>query len=655
MSAPNTRALADPTPSRQADVPLAGLAFALLAPGDDATGPEVDWLNHWRAELGGAVVDRFAGWRGWLDSPPEEDARLRALAGELRLSTAETIAVALAVAVEVDAMAGRALAWLQSPSGGARPTIGLVALLAGSIDGGPRAAQIAALAGGRAVGAGLLTLENDSRPLPECGLRVTAPVALALAGANSPWPGIEGELDDPPPLPESTRGLARRYASACGAGRVGLVIRSGQPREARAAAQLIAGALGAVPAFVSGEVPAGLGPWLWLTRRIPVVCSETAPGEQRALPNLPGYPGPILVATGPDGSFTLGGEPVMTWSLPIPEPEERIALWRSATGDPALSEALGREFRHGAGRIQGLTRAGRFQAALDGAERLAPRHVADAGRRGAAADLGSIAELIAEPVGDDVLVLPPALRTDLEALLFRCTGRDSLTTSLGHAVRARHKPGVRALLYGPSGTGKTLAVGWLATRLGLPLYRVDLASITSKYIGETEKNLSQLFARAEHAEVVLMFDEADALFGKRTEVKDSNDRYANAQTNYLLQRIESFEGIALLTSNSRARFDSAFARRLDAIIEFPLPAPEERRSLWLAHIGAGHPLSAGELNRLAAGCELAGGHIRNAVLAAASIARHEGRAIEFADLAAGVAAEFRKLGKQPPSLLLSAP
>jgi hypothetical protein len=369
------------------------------------------------------------------------------------------------------------------------------------------------------------------------------------------------------------------------------------------------------------------------------------------LPSLAGYPGPILVATGPDGSFTLAGEPVMTWRLPIPEPEERISLWHSATGDEALARALGGEFRHGAGRIQGLARAGRFQAVLAGAEQLTPRHVAEAGRRGAAADLGSVAELIPDPIDDGVLVLPPQLRADLEALLLRCTARDSLTTTLGESTRARHKPGVRALLYGPSGTGKTLAVGWLATRLGLPLYRVDLASITSKYIGETEKNLSQLFARAEHAEVVLMFDEADALFGKRTDVKDSNDRYANAQTNYLLQRIESFEGIALLTSNSRARFDSAFARRLDAIIEFPLPAPEERRALWLAHVGEGHRLSPGDLNRLAAGCELAGGHIRNAVLAAASIARRAERPIVFEDLAAGVAAEFRKLGKQPPSLL----
>jgi SpoVK/Ycf46/Vps4 family AAA+-type ATPase len=245
-------------------------------------------------------------------------------------------------------------------------------------------------------------------------------------------------------------------------------------------------------------------------------------------------------------------------------------------------------------------------------------------------------------------VLPTALRAELDALAARCVARDGLTAQLGPAARARHKPGVRALLYGPSGTGKTLAVGWLATRLGLPLYRVDLASVTSKYIGETEKNLSQLFARAEHAEVILMFDEADALFGKRTEVKDANDRYANAQTNYLLQRIESFEGITVLTSNSRARFDSAFTRRLDAIIEFPLPAPEERRALWLAHLGEAHTLSVADINRLAAACDLAGGHIRNAVLAAVVGARAAGRPIAYADVVAGVAAECRKLGKQAP-------
>jgi len=198
-----------------------------------------------------------------------------------------------------------------------------------------------------------------------------------------------------------------------------------------------------------------------------------------------------------------------------------------------------------------------------------------------------------------------------------------------------------------------MAAGWLATVLGLPLYRIDLAAVSSKYIGETEKNLAQLFARAEHADVVLLFDEADALFGKRTDVKDANDRFANAQTNYLLQRMESFEGIAVLTSNSRGRFDSAFTRRLDAIVEFPLPTPSDRRALWLAHLGDHHALSAGELNCLATVCDLAGGHIRNVMLAAA--AQAGARPIGFNAITAGVAAEYRKLGRQAPAALCAGP
>jgi SpoVK/Ycf46/Vps4 family AAA+-type ATPase len=151
---------------------------------------------------------------------------------------------------------------------------------------------------------------------------------------------------------------------------------------------------------------------------------------------------------------------------------------------------------------------------------------------------------------------------------------------------------------------------------------------------------------------VLLFDEADALFGKRTDVKEANDRFANAQTNYLLQRIESFEGIAILTSNSRARFDSAFTRRLDAVIEFPPPGPEERHALWVAHLGGAHTLSTIELNRIAAACDLAGGHIRNATLAAAVAARAQARAISYGDVAAGIAAEYRKLGKPLPAALM---
>jgi SpoVK/Ycf46/Vps4 family AAA+-type ATPase len=158
-------------------------------------------------------------------------------------------------------------------------------------------------------------------------------------------------------------------------------------------------------------------------------------------------------------------------------------------------------------------------------------------------------------------------------------------------------------------------------------------------------------ARAEQAEVVLLFDEADSLFGKRTEVKEANDRFANAQTNYLLQRIETYDGIVVLTSNSRERFDSAFNRRLDAIVDFALPGPRERHALWLAHLGEGQGLSEAELNRLAGVVDVAGGAIRNVVLAAAVLAREAGRPITLPDVQRGLEAEYRKLSQSLPQEL----
>src|SRR5262249_48358482 len=249
--------------------------------------------------------------------------------------------------------------------------------------------------------------------------------------------------------------------------------------------------------------------------------------------------------------------------------------------------------------------------------------------------LDALAQPIPDLIPDEAFVTTRALREEMEHLLLRCRVRDGLATGLGASAVARYRPGVRALFIGPSGTGKTLAAGWLATRLGVPLYRVDLAAVTSKYIGETEKNLAQLLARAERAEVVLLFDEADSLFGKRTDVRDANDRFANTQTNYLLQRIESFDGIAILTSNSRSRFDEAFTRRLDMIVDFPFPSPEERRSLWQSHLGTNHLLDQKSLNQLAVVADLSGGHIRNVVLTAAVLARAEERAIAFSDVIDG--------------------
>lgn len=629
---------------------LASAALAWMAQGLDAsaTGPEADWLRAGMRPAAGEGPSET--WRRWCESPPDADRALHGLCGMLGLGHTEALALALAAEVEVDAMAGRVLAWLQAPIAAARPSMGLVAKLASQVDGAPLARHLAGLSAGMARRCGLLHVNAEGRPLPEATLSVPVPIALALHGHPSDWEGVETGFPAMPPLPQSQVKEAVRFARALGEGMPALALRGGQPIEARMAARAIADALSLVPAFFEGDPAPGFGPWLWLTGHLPVLCLELAPGECRRLPRIPGYPGPLLVGTGPDGCLEREGEPVGQWRLALPDAHERRVLWARATGDPALADALAGRFRQGAARIAALARAGQFEATLGG-ESLQAAHVLRAGRRGAAVDLGALAEPMVEDIPDQALVLTPSLRVELDMLCQRCLARDRLDEGLGPAMRARFRPGVRALLYGPSGTGKSLAVGWLATRIGLPLYRVDLASVTSKYIGETEKNLAQLFARAEHAEVVLMFDEADALFGKRTEVKDSNDRFANAQTNYLLQRIESFEGIAILASNSRARFDAAFTRRLDAIVEFPQPAPEERRGLWLAHLGQAHDLSPAEVNRLAAVCDLAGGHIRNATLWAASAARAQGRPIAFADLAAGVLAEYRKLGRQAPTAL----
>ena len=629
---------------------LCGLAFAALSPSgpEPDAAPEARWIASQREGCEALLDDLPTAFAAWLQNPPDGDRRLIALAATIGLTRTETLAVALSCAAETDAMAGRALAWLQTPVGGARPVAGLVASLARRFG---EQAPLAALAAGAARSSGLLHADNESRPMPECALTVPQPIVLALGDPPAlAWPGLRLGIPDAPPLPPSLREAAASRAHALSRRAApGIVVRSGHPREAKAVAAEICAHLGARALFLEGDPPAGLGPWLWLAAAIPVICAELAPGERRRLKDIPGWSGPLLVAAGPDGSFERDGEALPVWRVPVPGPAERVKLWQAATGDAALGEQLGPAHRHACARIAELARAGRYQAELVGAGRIGPDAVAAAARSGTGGDLGMLAELLTETIPDEALVLPAAIRRELESLIERCLARDALADALGPASRARYRPGVRALFVGPSGTGKTLAVGWMATRLGLPLYRVDLASVTSKYIGETEKNLAQLFARAEHAEVVLLFDEADSLFGKRTDVKDSNDRFANAQTNYLLSRIESYEGIAILTSNSRARFDSAFTRRLDAIIDYPAPGPEERRELWTAHLGEAHGLNVADLNRLAATCELAGGHIRNIVLAAAALARARRDVIGEPDLLLAAAAEYRKLGKTLPA------
>jgi len=262
--------------------------------------------------------------------------------------------------------------------------------------------------------------------------------------------------------------------------------------------------------------------------------------------------------------------------------------------------------------------------------------------------LTSLAQPMTATISDKALIVRDYTQQQLNLLEQRCRLREGLSDQLGITLKAKYQTGVKALFIGPSGTGKTLASSWLSTKLGLPIYRVDLPSMISKYIGESEKNMAKLLAQAEREEVILLFDEADSLFSKRTDVKDSNDRYANTQTNYLLQRIETYEGIIVLTSNSKSRFDSAFTRRLDSIIQFTLPNPEERRLIWLNHLGTYHNLTKPDLNQLSVQCDFNGGHIRNVVLTAAVIAKQENKEVSMVHIVQSLISEYRKLGRQIP-------
>ena len=584
---------------------------------------------------------------------PSDDDTLVWLAMQLRLSKLELLTVALAAAVEEDPLIGRLLAYVQAPVGGSRPTLGLLARAFGSAA-DSNSAVLANLLNGVAVNSGLVTVLNDAAPLPERPVAIPTPLCLALAGHDSQWPGAVVGLDtiEAVPLPAGVLGEAVRHAAALeGVAQRSLIVRTRSISEGRAVAAAIASSLRRRPAFIETDKVSGLGPWLTMRGLLPVCCYELAPGERRRLPVIAGYRGPMLALCGIDGFVeTLEGT-AATWIVPLPSRSEREALWRSSLDDgtrSGLVEQLARDHRHGSGRVAHLARLARHHAALAGRPSPGREDIRAAAWTGESSGLDALALPLRTEVPDAALVVQPAVGRALDALLLRCRLREDLADGLGASAHTRYQPGVRALFTGPSGTGKTLAASWVATRLGMPIYRVDLASVTSKYIGETEKHLSQLLARAEQADIILLFDEADSLFGRRTDISDSNDRFANAQTNYLLQRIENYEGIVLLTSNSQGRFDEAFTRRLDFVVEFPAPGLEERRGLWRSHLGDQPDVPAAFLNQLSLLIDLTGGQIRNAVLAAATRARSVERTISPDDLLAGIEVELRKLGRQVP-------
>ena len=316
-------------------------------------------------------------------------------------------------------------------------------------------------------------------------------------------------------------------------------------------------------------------------------------------------------------------------SVDLPNPAEQVALWRAAvpdaSGELAVAvDSIAQHYRLSANSIASIA-----------AEWRGLRNVAVAGhaaslrrlaRERARVGMGALAERIEPRAGWDDLVLPPGQLEQVHDIARHVRHRTLVYDDWGFAARSDRGLGISALFTGESGTGKTMAAEVIAADLALDLYRVDLSAVVSKYIGETEKNLRAVFDAAETSGAVLLFDEADALFGTRSEIKDSHDRYANLEVAYLLQRMESYRGLAILTTNIRANVDRAFLRRFRFVVQFPFPDQSSRAEIWRRAFPAATPLDGVEPDALST-LQVSGGSIRSIALAAAFSAADDGTAV----------------------------
>ncbi|MBK8814439.1 MAG: AAA family ATPase [Methylococcaceae bacterium] len=391
-----------------------------------------------------------------------------------------------------------------------------------------------------------------------------------------------------------------------------------------------------------------LGPLCTLSHAMPVLVYDLGPGETLELPHLACYNGPVGILLGLEGGLRGSiAEQALTLTLPLADAGLRLQHWRKTLNSHAGTdlEEVSENFRIPGAYIRQAGNIAITHAELEQRKQVNIDDIRSACRSLNRQLLDSLATRLEVEGSWEHLVVSDPVAFKLRELEIRCRHRERLANHLGPAFHSTTNRGVRALLTGSSGTGKTFAAKILAAELGMDLYRVDLSAIINKYIGETEKNLHRVLSRAEELDVILLLDEGDSLLGNRTEVKSSNDRYANLETNYLLQRLENYQGIVVVTTNAAQSIDRAFQRRMDIVVNFTPPQAEERLRLWQFHLPLNHAVDYAQLETVSTRYPLSGGQIRNAAMHAALLALDDlSYSVQPRHIDAAIESEFRKTG-----------
>ncbi|MFF1645158.1 ATP-binding protein [Streptomyces sp. NPDC058240] len=589
---------------------------------------------------------------------PAERSRLTSLAGEFGLTDLDVEILLITLVPDLDDRFEAFYGYLNDDVTRRRPSIGLALGLCGlspadQVARGRLSAR-APLREGR-----LLLVEDLDRPFLSRALRVPDRVTAHLLGDDTPdprladllapWHAVPG-VGDPAPL---------AGALAHGASLAYLREDQGGAGTALAASALTCAGhrvLGLDLARLAEDPsPAEAVRSLVREARLTGAGVACAPLDavSREHPELlrllTGTPVPtILVGRAPwDAAWSAA--PPLLLHAPRVEPSTRAALWTDAYDAPVPGTIdVDRLLSPFLLTPEQITRAARGAAQtthLDGGT-LTPDHVRQGARAQNAAGLDRLARRIEPTVTWNDLVLPPDTHAQLRELTARARHRDRVLGEWGMRPGGGRGRGVSALFAGDSGTGKTMSAEVIAADLGLDLYTVDLATVIDKYVGETEKNLERIFSEAAGVNGVLLFDEADAIFGKRSDVKDAHDRYANVESAYLLQRMESFDGLAILATNLRANLDDAFTRRLDLVIDFPVPDPEQRLVLWERCLGPVLPRGKDlDLAFCAENFELAGGNIRSIAVTSAYLAADTDEPVTMPTLIHAIQREYQKLGR----------